>query len=339
MIENAPLPNRQKMLKAEDVALHTYHWLQARNPPFNVFLPEKRKFDKTTYGKEVRHVTQSRLHKLVEAGHTFPPQAGVAIVSGASSGLGKEITKCLSRNNWNVIAVARNADRLQALQNETANHNIEIMTGDVSDQRRIREIVREVISRYGKIDLIVNNAGSAIIVPCLDLALEDIKRTFNVNFYGYYHLTKESLDYLKESHGTILNVESITAFTVVPITLPYSCAKIARTAVSETLKDELLPYGIRVADIFPGNIRTDFFRHAKSADGKVVPVPGNAMQVVSVVEAVMQLLHGRHFTLTIPKSYLGQYSVMGKLLRDICPAPVKSIVRRIRRIYSVVFLK
>ena len=310
MIENTSLPNRQNMLKAEDVALHTYHWLQSPNPPFNVFLPKERKFDKTMYGKEVRHVTQSRLHKLAEAGHTFPPQAGVAIVSGASSGLGKEITKRLSKNNWNVIAVARSADRLQALQNETANHNIEIMTGDVSDKHRIREVVRGVISRHGKIDLIVNNAGSAIMGPCLDLTLEDIKRVFSVNFYGYYHLTKESLDYLKESKGTILNVESITAFTVFPITLPYSCTKIAQTAVSETLKDELLPYGIRVVDIFPGNIRTDFFRHAESTDGKVQPVPGNAMPVVSVGEAVMQLLHGRHFTLTIPKSHLSVYSYL-----------------------------
>jgi len=336
-LENTPLLNWQKkMLRVEDVALRTYHWLQSPNSPHNVFLPHAMMSHRAEYGKETRHVTRSRLHKLVEAAHTFPPQSGVAIVSGASRGLGKEITKRLLKNNWNVIAVARSPDSLQTLRNETGNLNmlLETMTGDVADNSRIRDIVREVFSRHGKIDLIVNNAQSAItthlVGSCLDMTLDDIKKEFKLGFYGYYYLTKESLEYLKESKGTIINIESTSAFDLDPRTLPYSCAKIAQTVVSETLKDELLPYGIRVADIFPGGFNSDFYRDAKNIYGEALPPP--KMSVVSVGEAVMQLLYGGNSTLTIADdSRRSVYSEMRSLLRYMCPAPVRNLVKRIKR--------
>lgn len=333
IIGNMPLPDFGKMLSAEDVALRVYSWLQSPRSPRNVFLPPQGVMPyRAKYGKEARHLTQSRVHRLVEAGHRFPPPPGIAIVSGASRGLGKDITKRLLKNNWNVIAVARRADWLQSLYDEVHNHSLEIMPGDVSDESRIREIVREVISKHGRIDLIVNNAMTATSGSCLHMTPEDIKRVFGMNFFGYYYLTKASLDYLKKSRGTILNIESIAVFDLNPDTLPYSCAKIAQTAVSETLKDELLPNGIRVLDIFPGAFNSDFYRDAKTIYGEALPPP--AMPVSTVGEAVMELLYGKKFTSTVPESYLEVYSVKGRIkesLRHICPVPVMSLLKQIRR--------
>lgn len=328
IVRNVPLSERSKMLEARDVARRAYGWLQSPQAPRNVLPPRKHR---ATYGKEPRHLTRSRVHRLVEAGHEFPPAPGVAIVSGASRGLGKDITKRLLKNNWRVVAVARSAEHLQLLHDEIHNHNLEMLQGDVSDESRIHEIVKEVISRHGKVDLLVNNAATATIGSCLDMIPEDIKREFKVNFFGYYYLTKECLDHLKESRGTILNIESVAVIHLHPDTLPYSCAKIAQTAVSETLKDELLPNGIRVLDIFPGGFNSDFYRDAKTIYGEALPPP--AMPVAQVGDAVMELLHGTKFTSTVPESCLEVYSVKGRIkesLRQNLPVSIVSLLKRVK---------
>lgn len=326
-VGNMPPPEHRKMLRAQDVARRAYDWLQSPQAPRDLLPPRKYR---ATYGKESRQLIRARMRELAEAGHKFPPPPGVAIVSGASRGLGKDITKRLLINDWRVVAVARSSDYLQLLHDEIHNHNLEVLQGDVSDGSRIHEIVEEVTSRHGRIDLIVNNAATATIGSCLDMSPEAIKREFKVNFFGYYYLTKDCLEYLKKSRGTILNIESVAVIHLHPDTLPYSCAKIAQTAVSEILKDELLPNGIRVLDIFPGGFNSDFYRDAKTIYGEVLPPP--AMPVAQVGDAVMELLYGTKSTSTVPESCLEVYSVKGRIkesLRQNLPAPVVSLLKRV----------
>lgn len=316
------------MPKGEAVARRTYGWLQSAQAPGNVLPPRKHR---ATYGKEPRRLTRSRVRRLIGAGHQFPPPPGVAIVSGASRGLGKYITKRLLESNWRVVAVARSAGPLQLLHEEMRNDNLEMRQGDVSDESRVHEIVQEVISRHGKIDLLVNNAATATVGSCLDMMPEAIEREFKRNFFGYYYLTKECLDHLKASRGTLLNIESVAVIHLHPDTLPYSCAKIAQTAVSETLKDELLPDGVRVLDIFPGGFNSDFYRDARTIYGEALPPP--AMPVAQVGDAAMELLYGTKFTATVPESCLELYSVRGRIkesLRQNLPVPVVSLLQRLR---------
>lgn len=325
---NEPVSDRRKMLRAQDAAQRAYGWLQSPREPRNVLPPRKYR---ATYGKEPRHLTRSRMERLVEAGHEFPPSPGVAIISGASRGLGKDITKRLLKNTWRVVAVARSADSLQFLQDEIRDRNLETLQGDVSDESRIHEIVKEVVSRHGRIDLVVNNAATASIGPCLDMIPRDIKREFKVNFFGYYYLTKECLDHLKQSKGTILNIESVAVIHLHPDTLPYSCAKSAHAAVSETLKDELLPDGIRVLDVFPGGFNSDFYRNAKTIHGEALPPP--AMPVAQVGDAVMELLYGAKSTSTVPESCLELYSVKGRIkesLKQHLPVGAVGLLKRVR---------
>lgn len=283
------LPARSAMIQVAEVVRAVVAWLDASRPRGVVFVPPALRRRQTRYGRESR------------SSGAAPAGPGVAVVSGASSGLGRELVHRLRRRGWRVAAVARDGGRLQT--EFAGDDDVLCLPGDVADRGRMLEVVEQTVQRLGGLDLLVNNAGSSWIGPALDLEPAECRRVFETNLFGYFHLTKAALPSLEVDGGTILNVLSTTAIDPAIQALPYSCAKIAQAALSDRLKEDLAARGVRVVDLFPGNIRTGFFESATTPAGTGVPVPANAIAVEEVADAAMALLDGRGSTAIVPKHY------------------------------------
>lgn len=284
------LPKPANMLSADVVVSAVDHWLDNPRAPGVVFVPKSLSRQKTRYGRGVTGISGCE-----------PSDCGVALISGASAGLGRELARELRRRGWRLAAVARDERRLDA--EFASDEGVLCCAGDVADAVRMTEIVKQTVDRFGGIDLLVNNAGSSFIGPALDLDFAVIRRVFETNFFGYFHLTKAALPHVECARGSILNIISTTALNPAICALPYSCAKIAQAVLSDRLRDDLAPRGVRVLDLFSSNIRTKFFDRAETPEGIGVQVPANAMEVGEVAEAAMALLDGQTTTCIVPRNY------------------------------------
>jgi short-subunit dehydrogenase len=284
------LPDESRMVSADEVADACVSWIESTEPPRHVFIPQEAATVPTPYGHLSPELEQYLAENLASAGHKFPPPSGVALITGASSGLGLELSRALAAEGWRVVGLARDRDRLRQQLVENGGPLDRCYEGDVGDQRRMEEIVAETVAAYGSVDLLVNNAGATKIGWIYEFPNADIKRIFNTNFFGYLHPTRAALRPLIENRGILLNILSITAQNPAPVSLPYSCAKAAQAALSDALRHDLTTKGVRVVDVFPGNTRTDFFARAESVNGEPVIAPANAMDPKAVVDQIVHLL-------------------------------------------------
>lgn len=178
-------------------------------------------------------------------------------ITGSSSGIGRETAKLFQRKGWNVIATMREPKKEQELNKLP---NVKVIKCDVTDTDSIKYAVDETIKCFGKIDVLVNNAGFYTIGP-LEMATKDqIRRQIDTNLVGLIETTKEVVPYLrKEKGGTIINVSSIAGLTTVPMQTLYHASKWGVEGFSESLQYELRKFNIRVKIIEPGVIKTDFY--------------------------------------------------------------------------------
>jgi NAD(P)-dependent dehydrogenase (short-subunit alcohol dehydrogenase family) len=190
------------------------------------------------------------------------PGRQVALVSGASSGFGLLTSIELARRGLAVFASVRDlgrADRLRAAAAEAA-VSVEVIELDVSRSDSISRAVAEVERAAGKVDVLVNNAGYGIGGSVEDLSLAELREQFETNFFGLVELTKAVLPGMRERRrGRIINVSSVNGRIAVPGLSAYCASKFAVEGFSESLRHELLPFGVQVSLVEPGTYRTDIF--------------------------------------------------------------------------------
>lgn len=186
---------------------------------------------------------------------------GVAIVTGASRGIGQAIAVELGRAGFAVAAAARSADGLQetgALIAEAwdgpSPHMI--VTADVEDEESVMELFSGVVDRYGRIDLLVNNAGYVDPVGILETSLENWSKTLATNLTGAFLCTREFVRHNKRVGGKIVNVASTAGMSARPGWSAYAAAKAGLINFSNTMSEELKPYGIKVYCVAPGRTAT-----------------------------------------------------------------------------------
>lgn len=185
----------------------------------------------------------------------------IAVVTGASSGFGLLITLALAESGYHVIATMRNLTKqgalLQAGEQNSLSQYIECFSLDVSDPQAIRKIVDEVMKRYGRIDVLVNNAGISLGGYVEEIPLEDWTHAMDTNFFGLVALTQEVLPHMRaRQYGKIINISSISGRLGFPGYGPYAASKFAVEGFSESLRLEMLPYGIYVSLVEPGAYKT-----------------------------------------------------------------------------------
>ena len=181
------------------------------------------------------------------------------LITGASGGLAQEIVKLLPQDQ--LILLGRNKEKLVQLY---GNHlQAELIEIDITDVQAIEELVAELYQRYGKIDVLINNAGYGIFDEFDKISDQDIHQMFEVNTFALMNLSRLVGTLMKETRkGHIINIVSMAGLIATSKSSLYSATKFAAIGFSNALRLELMPYGVYVTTVNPGPIRTAFFDQA-----------------------------------------------------------------------------
>ena len=185
-----------------------------------------------------------------------------AIVTGASSGIGKAIALGLCRQGASVVATARREERLAELVGESKSlpGKLVSVAGDISDPGLREHVVERAVSEYGGLDFLVNNAGVGTLGRFENGTSERLRQVMEVNFFALVEMTRIALPYLKKGRQPIIvNVSSILGRRAVPHNSEYCASKFAVHGFSESIRTELAGEGIDVLVVSPGTTETEFF--------------------------------------------------------------------------------
>ena len=183
--------------------------------------------------------------------------AVVVLVTGASRGIGKAIAQSLAKNENKVIANYNKSEE-QAKLLEKEFNNIEIYRADVSKREEVHNMIQDIIGKYGRIDVLINNAGISQEKMFSDVTDEDWNNMINTNLYSVFCTIQEVLPYMiAQKNGSIINISSIWGIVGASCESIYSVSKAGIDAITKSLAKELGPSGIRVNSIAPGIIDTD----------------------------------------------------------------------------------
>jgi len=201
----------------------------------------------------------------------------VALITGTSSGIGYQAALALAREGYHVAATMRNLaarDRLlNAAQQMGVADRLEVYRLDVTDAEAATQVVAAVADRWGRIDLLVNNAGMAVGGFVEEVDLEAWQEQFAVNVWGLLAVTKAVLPVMRwQKSGRIINISSVAGRFGFPALAPYAASKFAVEGLSEALRLELLPFGIQVVLIEPGAFRTAIWEKGL---GRIASDPGS----------------------------------------------------------------
>jgi NAD(P)-dependent dehydrogenase (short-subunit alcohol dehydrogenase family) len=185
----------------------------------------------------------------------------VAVVTGSSSGIGFETSLVLARNNFHTYATMRNPERgtkMTAVQSRE-NLPIKIIQLDVTSDKSVREAIQSILSESGRIDVLVNNAGYGLVGAFEELGMDEIKQQYETNFFGVIRVIQAVIPIMKEQKsGIIVNISSGAGRFGYPGGSAYVSTKFALEGLSESISYELEPFGIKVALVEPGFVRTNF---------------------------------------------------------------------------------
>src|SRR5512140_2261491 len=196
-------------------------------------------------------------------------QSKVIVITGASSGLGEATARHLSGLGETVVLGARRMDRIQSLADELARQGGKALAvaTDVTDPQQVKTLVDTAVQTYGRVDVLINNAGLMPHSPLERLKIDDWNRTIDVNIKGVLYGIAAALPHMKQQKvGHIINVSSVAGHKVGPGSAVYAATKHAVLALSEGLRQEVKPYNIRTTVISPGAVATELPDSATEPD-------------------------------------------------------------------------
>jgi short-subunit dehydrogenase len=213
--------------------------------------------------------------------------AKVWLVTGCSSGFGKELVKALLKTKARVVATARNPDIL-VKEFKADMEQLLILKLDITKADERKHVVAESIKHFGRIDVLVNNAGYGIVGALEESGETESREMFETNFFGLVFLTQEVLPHMrKQKYGHILNMSSIAGFDPSAGFSIYNASKFAVEGLSEALQLESAHLGIKVNIIEPGPFRTDFagrsLKHCKEIED-YAPTVGEKRKIFQQIE-------------------------------------------------------
>ena len=193
----------------------------------------------------------------------------VVIITGASSGIGEALAMAYAQEGVRLVLAARNIAKLKEIGSMLSDKGIEtlLVRTDVSIEEECKLLIAKTIERFGKIDILINNAGISMRALFKDVKLEVVHRLMDVNFWGAVYMTKYALPYLLESKGSIVGVSSIAGFKGLPGRTGYSASKFALQGFLEVLRIENLKTGLHVMIAAPGFTASNIRNTALAADG------------------------------------------------------------------------
>lgn len=258
------------------------------------------------------------------------PKGRIAIVTGASSGIGAATAVALARAGCRVVVAARRHDKLDATVaacREAGGEATAIRT-DVRIREDCFELVRRTTAELGPPDILVNNAGFAIFDTIAEARPDDIRSMMDTNYLGAVNCTQAALPgMIERGRGTIVNVASIVGIMGFAGMGAYCASKFALVGFSEALRSELIARGIRVSLVCPGTTDTEFFDTAMrdkspAAERLIMAVPPER-----VAHAVLRAIRGGHARIVVPWP-----AALYMRFKEIFPGPAHFLMRKVSEI-------
>ena len=195
----------------------------------------------------------------------------VVLITGGTSGIGKALAFAFGRAGASVVITGRNEENLQATGEALTAQHIEnlALVADVSREADCARMVSQTISRFGQLDILINNAGISMRALFQDVDLAVIRQVMDINFYGTVYATKYALPHILQTKGSVLGISSIAGYRGLPGRTGYSASKFAMHGFLETLRTEVLEKGVHVMIACPGFTASNIRNTALTAQGQV----------------------------------------------------------------------
>ncbi|MFZ5974592.1 MAG: SDR family oxidoreductase [Bacillota bacterium] len=187
------------------------------------------------------------------------PYGNIVLVTGATSGIGRSVAQLLCENGFHVYGTARHVQNFSPMESGHYGGFIKLLTMDVRDQDSVDEVVRAVIKTEGRLDIVVNAAGMGIAGAVEDTTAEEAAQQMDTNFLGALRVMRSVLPQMRsQGGGLIVNISSVAGWVSVPFQSMYSASKYALEAMTQAVRVEAGPFGVRATLIEPGDTRTGF---------------------------------------------------------------------------------
>jgi NAD(P)-dependent dehydrogenase (short-subunit alcohol dehydrogenase family) len=195
----------------------------------------------------------------------------VWLVTGSASGLGRCVAEAVLASNDRLVATARDPRRLEGLV-EKYGDRVRTAPLDVADEDAAKAAVQAALGAFGRLDVVVNNAGYGDVAPFEQLSSERFRAVVDTNFYGVVNVTRAALPIMrKQKSGCILQISSVGGRLALPGSTPYHAAKWAVGGFTESLAQEVAPFGVKVCALEPGGMRTDWGSRANKDMPDLLP--------------------------------------------------------------------
>ena len=208
----------------------------------------------------------------------------VILITGTSSGFGKSIAEKLHSQGYTVIGTSRNTDKINSV--------FKTMKLDINNYEMSKNLVDNIISSYGKIDILINNAGINITGPIETAKMSDIKKVFDTNFFSHVNMIQKVLPNMRSNKkGLIINITSIAGYLGLPFWGTYCASKSSFNLIAESLNIELKKYNVNVVNIAPGDYKTEISSNRVDKLEGASPYFSEYKNVIDNVNSKMK--HGR----------------------------------------------
>ncbi|HRX10321.1 MAG TPA: SDR family oxidoreductase [Draconibacterium sp.] len=194
-------------------------------------------------------------------------QNKVVVITGASSGIGKALAEEYASKGFNLVLAARRIERLKELEEKLSNVEVLSVKTDVTIESDCKNLVDSVVKKFGKIDILINNAGISMRASTINVDMNVIRKVMDVNFWGTVYCTKFALPYLLASKGSLVGVMSIGGYVGLPARSGYSASKFAMRGFLDSVRVEHRRSGLHVLIAAPGFTTSEIRKSALIADG------------------------------------------------------------------------
>jgi len=225
----------------------------------------------------------------------------VVLITGASSGIGRESAIEFAKLGATIVLVSRRKDKLEQVANELKKFSVTtlICQCDVSKKDQVKEMSKIVLEKFDSIDILVNNAGFAIYGSITDLSIDEIESQMETNYFGMIYCIKYFLpSMLDKKSGHIVNVASVAASFGLPGIASYCASKFAMLGFSEGLKHELKNTGVGITVVSPIMVKTNFFEHPSFE--KMPTFSPTALSAKTVAKAILKAANSSRLEIIVP---------------------------------------